>query len=140
MYSTLGKHNSGYNPIHPWYNKHLHADQNLFENKDHLVRYQRTYNKSPPNWKENEAEIGFIRQPHTCTFQFRGSDSQVPAIIIKLEKVYLVNNITLHLLASVSEYTIHVSRDNKTWRQLIDYSKQACTRMQVLWFPKQAVR
>jgi len=55
--------------------------------------------------------------------------------------VYLVNNITLELEKSRSQYTIQVSRDNKTWRQLIDYSRlMACTGRQVLWFPKQAVR
>jgi len=68
--------------------------------------------------------------------------SQAPtSIIIKLKRVYLVNNITLELVQSSSQYTIQVSRDNKTWRQLIDYSRlMTCTGMQVLWFPKQAVR
>jgi len=68
---------------------------------------------------------------------------QIPtSIVIDLSQVYLVNNITLELVKSRSNYTIHVSRDNKTWRPLIDYStiKTICTGMQVLWFPKQAVR
>ena len=69
------------------------------------------------------------------TGRFRAPTS----IIIDLSRVYLVNNIVLELVKSSSPYIIQVSRDNRTWRQLIDYLMM-CSSRQVLWFPKQAVR
>jgi len=118
----------------------LHADQNLFESGDNLVLYQYSYSDSPPKWRETGKASTRIKQPHSL--HHSGSDDTQPptSIIINLNGVYLVNNITLELVGFNSMYTVHVSRDNKTWRQLIDYSKTICTRMQVLWFPKQAVR
>jgi len=132
----------------------LHTDQNLFEEED--ILYQYTYNVSPqPNWREtSNTASAYTKQRHS--FQPNDTPYQSTScfpthntglyqahtsIIIKLKRVYLVNNITLELKNSSSQYTIQVSRDNKTWRQLIDYSRlMTCTGMQVLWFPKQAVR
>ena len=125
--------------------------------------YQYTNNVSPqPNWRETGGDIesdvitnhhhfeptGIVYPASTSRYnRSRGryevvttQPSQAPtSIIIDLSKVYLVNNIVLELERSGSPYTIQVSRDNRTWRQLIDYSMM-CSCRQVLWFPKQAVR
>lgn len=118
----------------------LLADQNLFELEN--VVYQYTYNISPqPNWKEtSETACDVTEKPHS--FQPSGTPQSPTSIVIDLNRVYLVNNITLEIVGVSSPYTIQVSRDNKTWSQLIDYSiiKMICSSRQILWFPKQAVR
>lgn len=117
----------------------LHTDQNLFEEED--IVYQYAYDLSPqPNWREiSSSASAFTEQKHS--FQPDSTLYQPTSIIIQLKRVYLVNNITLELKNSSSQYTIQVSRDTETWRQLIDYSRlMTCTGRQVLWFPKQAVR
>ena len=118
----------------------FHTDQNLFEMES--VMYQYTYNLSPqPNWKEtSKTASGVTERPHR--FETSGIPESPTSIIIDLSRVYLVNNIVLELMKLSTQYTIQVSRDNRTWSQLIDYSivKIICYSRQVLWFPKQAVR
>ena len=122
----------------------IRADQNLFNSEGHLSKYQYHYNVSPPNWKETGRVSTSFNQLHSLQPSGSGSSSyKVPtSIVIDLSQVYLVNNIALELVKSRSDYIIYVSRDNKTWRPLIDYStiKKICTGVQALWFPKQAVR
>ena len=118
----------------------LHADQNLFEGGDKVVLYQYSYSDSPPKWRETGKASKLTKDSLTLHLCGRHISQPPTSVIINLNGVYLVNNITLELGGFNSMYTIHVSRDNKTWRQLIDYSKIICTRKQVLWFPKQAVR
>ena len=121
-------------------------DSNLFESEKTSCQYS-SESKTNPHWMDgdssstwgikvagnhfdlSEGSVGYgtrIRQPPT-------------SVLIKFEDVYLVNHISLQLLAPVS-YSIQISNDNKQWRKLFDYTNFTCSGEQQLYFPKQAIQ
>ena len=61
------------------------------------------------------------------------------SLLVKFDDLYLINHLTFQL-PSTTGYVIHISKDNKNWNKLIDYTKYKCDGEQRLCVPKQAAR
>ena len=61
------------------------------------------------------------------------------SLLVKFDDLYLINHLTFQL-PSTTGYVIHISKDNKNWNKLINYTKYKCDGEQRLCVPKQAAR